>query len=225
MKKFFKRLGLFVAIIIFGFIAYFVYFFYDVTSISKGDPIPDYGNNKTAILVIDVQEGYTGKYASNDVYNHQSGDLIVSLNQVISYAREANVEVVYIQQHITNNLINWLDGGMMAPGTPAVAVDKRVKKVSMHQFKKNKSDAFSSEELETFLRKMEINTLVITGLDMAQCAFRTSVAALNRGYNVMVVKEAVISENDELKNEKLEEIKKLGAKVVSVNDLPAMFEN
>ena len=111
----------------------------------------------------------------------------------------------------------------MAEGAPGVEIDERVKIVSLHQFKKRKSDAFSSHDLDVFLNKMEINRLIITGLDIAGCAYKTSVAGLNRGYEVYVVEEAVISSSDEYKQDKLLELEEAGATVLYVNDITNIF--
>lgn len=223
MKKILKRLLYYFLILLVLIVAYFVYIFNDLTSISKGVPIPDYAETQMTVLVIDIQEGYTGKYANEDVYVMQSVELIENTNQVISFAYDSGIPVVYIQQHIVNKLINWLDGSM-AQGSPGVAIDERIKIVSLHQFKKRKSDAFSSHDLDRFLVEMKINSLLITGLDLAGCVYRTSVAALNRGYEVYIVEEAVISESDELKNEKLAELHKNGAQVIKLAELHELLK-
>jgi nicotinamidase-related amidase len=223
MKKLVKRFIFYFLIALLFIVAYFVYVYNDLTAISKGYPIPEYGVTKTAALVIDIQEGYTGMYAKEDTHSKQAKALIENTNRVISAAYEAGIQVLYIQQQTENWLINWLDGGSMAEGSPAVEIDQRVKIVSLHQFKKRKSDAFSSHDMDVFLNEMQINRLIITGLDMAGCAYNTSQAALNRGYEVFVIEEAVISSSDELKQEKLVELSQAGAIVLSVEDLPDLI--
>lgn len=223
MKKFLKRLLFWFLISLLFFIAYFVYVYNDLTSTSKGVPIAGYTEIKTAVLVIDIQEGYTGEHARTDHHTKQSQKLIDSTNRVITAAHEAGIPVIYIQQQTENRLINWLDGYHMADGSPAVDIDKRVKIVSLHQFRKRKSDAFSSHDLDRFLVEMKINNIIITGLDIAGCAFRTSVAALNRHYKVMVVEDAVISKSTELKDEKIMELKELGAEIITTKHISDLF--
>lgn len=223
MKKLLKRFLYYFLIALLFFVAYFVYVYNDLTATSKGYPIPEYETTKTAVLVIDIQEGYTGIHARKDTHSKQSKALIENTNKVISAAYEAGIPVVYIQQQTEDWLINWLDGYSMAEGSPGVEIDGRMKIVSLHQFKKRKSDAFSSHDMDVFLNKMEISRLIVTGLDMAGCAYKTSQAALNRGYEVYIVEEAVISKSEELKQEKLLEISQAGANVLCIEDVPDLF--
>lgn len=219
MKQFFFRLLFWIGISVFFFISYFVYVYYDAVSVSKGLPIPEYENSRTALLVIDIQEGITGETSQQKVYKDQASDLIKNVNEIISIALEKEIPVIYIQQQTENWLLNWADGYVLAKGQPGVAIDGRVKIVSLNQFTKRKSDAFSNYELDHFLRTLEINRLLITGLDIAYCANKTSLAALNRGYEVVVVEDAVISESSELKKEKLEELALAGVKIKEINQM------
>jgi nicotinamidase/pyrazinamidase len=221
---FFRRFLKWLAIALFFFIAYFVYIVDEATSVSSGIPIPEYEKQKTALVVIDVQEGTTGKISADMHYVDQSADLIRKINAAIATAYEKGIPVIYIQQQTENRLLNWADGYYLAEGHPGVALDKRLKIVSLNQFTKRKSDAFSSYAFEKFLNNQQINRLLITGLDIAYCAGRTSKAALNRGYKVVVIEDAVISETEELKIESLEELRSLGASTKKVSQISGLLE-
>jgi nicotinamidase-related amidase len=175
------------------------------------------------LLVIDIQEGITGEYSKDKHYIDQSTDLIKKVNQVITTSHEAKIPIVYIRQRTENWLLNWVDDYALAPDSPGVAIDKRIKMVSLNHFPKRKSDAFSNYELDHFLRTLEVDRLMITGLDIAFCAGRTSLAALNRGYKVVIIEDAVISETNDLKIKKLEELRVAGVKVISTDQLDALF--
>ena len=56
----------------------------------------------------------------------------------------------------------------------------------------------------------------MVGLDAAHCVTSTVQAALNRGYGISVVDEAVIGETEVQKNEALDEFRKLGVEIVSM---------
>lgn len=219
MKKFILRLLFWIGILFLFFISYFVYVYYDAVAVSKGKPIPTYENPKTALLVIDIQEGITGDYSNDETYKEQSSELIQKVNEVITMAYEADIPIVYIRQETQNWLLNWADDYALAAGVPGVAIDRRLKVVSLNHFPKRKSDAFSNHELDHFLRTLEVNRLLITGLDIAFCAGRTSQAALNRGYEVFVVEDAVISESDELKVENIEKLDQAGATIIQTNQV------
>ena len=223
IKKFLRRFLTWLGIGLVFLIAYFVYIFDDATAVSKGIPIPNYDSIKTALVIIDIQEGITGSISEDKTYIEQSEELISKVNAAVSKAYEAGIPVVYVQQQTENRLLNWLDGYHLARGYPGVALDKRLKIVSLFQFTKRKSDAFSSYAFEKFLNSQKINRLLITGLDIAFCAGRTSKAALHRGYEVVVVEDAVISESNELKEESIQELRELGASTTTVARLQDTF--
>lgn len=223
MKQFFRRLLFWFLVSLVFFVAYFLYVYNDATSISKGFRIDSYPVTKTALLVIDVQEGTTGEFSKDQKYIDQSTELIKQVNASIAIAHESVTPVVYIQQQTENWLLNRLDDYEMAKGSPGVELDGRLLIVSMNQFKKRKSDAFSSHDFDIFLTKMNINRLIITGLDIAYCAYRTSQAALNRGYEVYIVEEAVISESEELKKQKLKELESNGAVLIKLENLAELI--
>jgi nicotinamidase-related amidase len=218
-----KRLLYYLGILLLFFLAYLAYLFDDAHSVSRGIPIIDYEQPITALLVIDIQEGTTGEISTDDHYKAQSSALISQVNKAITITYDAGFPVIYIQQQTRNKLLNWFDGYLLAEGYPGVAIDIRVKMVSLNRFPKRIMDAFSNPLFEKFLQDAQVNRLIITGLDIAHCAGKTSQAALNRGYDVVIVEHAVISETEKLKNESLEELSNLGAQVVSIDELSALL--
>ena len=85
------------------------------------------------------------------------------------------------------------------------ALDKRLKVVSDQVFEKDKEDSFCNPELDRFLTLNRINRLLVVGLDAAYCVNSTIKAAQNRGYEIAVITDAVISETDEMKARMLKE--------------------
>lgn len=219
MKRVLKRLLLYIGILIVFFLAYLAYLHDDGNSISKGIPIPNYEQPTTALLIIDVQEGVTGSISTTQYYKDQAPELIKNVNQVITMAEEAGIPVIYIQQQTENWFLNWATGYVTAEGYPGVAIDSRLKMVSLHHYPKRVMDAFNSPGMEKLLQNLQVNRLFITGVDAAYCVNRTTQAALYRDYEVLIIEEAVISESEELKQENLEELKEKGAKVISLGQL------
>jgi nicotinamidase-related amidase len=224
MKAFLKRLLFYLAILALFFVAYLAYLYDDAVSVSKGFPIGTYENPTTALLVIDIQEGTTGEYSEDKSYKEQSSTLINNVNEVITTMHESGFPVVYIRQQTENWFLNWADGYVLAEGYPGVAIDSRVKIISMNHFPKRIMDAFSNPLLDEFLKELQVERLVITGLDIGACAKKTSLAALNRGYEVVIVNEAVISTSEKKKQEQLEELRSAGANVLEIDRLQDLFE-
>jgi nicotinamidase-related amidase len=64
-------------------------------------------------------------------------------------------------------------------------------------FDKGVYSAFATGALHPFLRQKDINTLVVTGSETDVCVLSTVLAAVDLGYRVIVVQDAVCSSCDE----------------------------
>jgi nicotinamidase-related amidase len=62
-------------------------------------------------------------------------------------------------------------------------------------FTKGRSDSFSNPALDAHLRALQVDELLIVGLDAAYCVKATTRGALNRGYKVTVVSDGVATES------------------------------
>jgi nicotinamidase-related amidase len=106
----------------------------------------------------------------------------------------------------------------MEKGSPGAELDDRLRIVSDYIINKDKGDAFSNPLLDSILINNNINKLVFTGLDLAQCVNSTILAAVNRNYKICVISDAVITDPDSLKNGILEKFKQSGFEVIESNE-------
>ncbi|HEX9253782.1 MAG TPA: cysteine hydrolase [Ignavibacteriaceae bacterium] len=184
------------------------------SEISKGKPIVQTDRIKEALLVIDIQEGITGKASSDDFFTSHSEMLIKTVNQIIDTSARYNIPIVYVKNEISNPLINILNNSL-AKGSPGAELDSRLKILSNYVINKDKADAFSNPLLDSILITNGINKLVFTGLDLAQCVNSTILAAVNRNYKICLISDAVITKPDSLKNGILEKFRQSGLEIIS----------
>ena len=192
----------------------FFIFQHVATQISEGVPIKQRDTKKRALLVIDIQEGTTGKSSAEDYYIMKSDRLIKTINQIADSSRKNNIPVIYIKNEITNFLLNIINN-TYAPESPGSKLDARLDLASDLILNKDKSDAFSNSALDSFLINNEINKLVFTGLDLAHCVNSTLMAADNRNYDICLISDAVLAKSDSLHKVKLEELKQGGFEIIS----------
>lgn len=185
--------------------------------ISEGEAIENYDSTRSAVLIIDIQEGITGKLSTSDYYVIQSNQLIDSLNKMVEYAKEKEIPVLYIQNQISNPLINFLNNSF-AKGGPGSQFDERLEVINDLIFPKEKNDAFSNKELDKYLVENEISHLYFSGLDAAFCVNSTIQAALNRAYKISVISDALISESDSLKEIKIQEFQAQNIEIIRLNE-------
>jgi len=161
---------------------------------TRGEHIPAYAHPRTALLVVDIQEDYTGPQAKKP---YRDGNRIVAAsNRLLAQAETQTLPVVFIENVIGNPVIRRLAGNVNAPGAPGTATDRRLRHpLGARTFAKDRSDAFSNPELDAFLRQNQVDEVVLVGLDAAYCINATTRGALNRGYRVKLITEGIATES------------------------------
>ncbi|ARC86130.1 isochorismatase family protein [Clostridium argentinense CDC 2741] len=91
-------------------------------------------------------------------------DLINNVNLVIENCKKKGIIVVYIKHEIENNLFNRILAGRFIKDTPGSKIDSRVNIVSSIIYSKNKGNAFSNLELDSFLEENHIEGIFIVWL-------------------------------------------------------------
>ncbi|MCK4251742.1 cysteine hydrolase [candidate division WOR-3 bacterium] len=190
------------------------------SSASKGEKIPSYENLKSALLVIDIQRDLTEKNGKA-VYNiEQTDQIIENTNLIIENSEKLGLLVIYITHEYKKSfLIKIFTKGALEQDTPGAQIDPRIKIINKNHFIKHMMDSFSNPEFENFLKANKVNHVYITGLDAEACVDRTVKAALNRNYEVTVISNAIAAKSEEKRNVKLWEFEKIGAKVVTTEEL------
>ena len=223
MKTILKRILIYTGIALFLIVAIpaiNLFIFNKVSDrISEGSPIPEYDRERSALMVIDIQEYTTGAVAENATYPEQADELIDRINVLSARADSAGIPVIFIVAEVTNPLINILNSSL-APGSEGTQLDRRLHVTSPHVLTKNKNDAFTNPELDTLLRNLKVNHLFLTGLDASYCVNCTLRGAMNRGYQVSVIEDAVIAANPDQKTEMMKQFRELGVKVTSSDQFP-----
>jgi len=160
---------------------------------TEGAKIAAYANPQKALLVIDVQEDYTGLKGKQPSLYKNIEPQLAAINGLIDKASKSGARVIYIRQIFDDNVISRLLGGRTIEGKPGTELDSRISVVSRNDFTKKRSDAFSNPRLDDFLISNQVNEVYLVGLDAAYCVYNTARGALNRGYKVKVVKDAIMT--------------------------------
>lgn len=137
---------------------------------------------KRALLVIDVQNEYfTGKMPIT--YPHGSLDNIV---KVMKIAAEKNIPIFVIQHTAPKS-----DSPTFRKGSNEWEIHPSVK--ALHSdivIEKNLPGSFTGTNLESRLREMQIDTVVVSGYMTQMCCDTTSRQAMHLGFNVEFLSDA-----------------------------------
>jgi nicotinamidase-related amidase len=201
-----------------------------LTQATQGARIAEYQNPQKALLVIDVQEDTTGTTAPPLSPYKGKAEYIARLNNAIEAANSKNILIVYVKQEfdgLWGKTLSWaVFCGSNIKGNPGTKVDKRIAMLSNYKFSKSQGDSFANPKLNEFLTEQQVNELYLVGLDPEFCIYATARGALNRGYKVNVVTDAILSWRDTIciwtknNNEMIfEKYRKEGIKLISSKEL------
>ena len=171
-------------------------------------------NNK-ALLVIDVQEDFTGAEAKMPVNKSQATIMINKINHLCAYAKENDIPVIYIGNEYSKfDLLNIFRNFAAIKGSSGTNLDPKLNIVSDYYFPKKNNDAFSNPDLYSILAKKKINTLVITGLYAEACIWGTLKSAIKLQFNVEIFPNAIATKTDSKRSIMLKKYAKRGADIL-----------
>ena len=138
-------------------------------------------NNRTALVIIDVQQGMFDFQGFGPVSH---ADLLNNINTLAKRARSVSSHVIYIQHH----------GGSDHPLEKGSAghqiADQIAPLPSDHIVAKTQCGMFTETGLEQVLNELEITKLVICGMQTEFCVDTGVRTAADRGYDIIVAKDA-----------------------------------
>jgi nicotinamidase-related amidase len=132
------------------------------------------GRSKTALLVIDVQNG-----VMDGAFQRES--VVSTIRSLVDRARDADVPVIWVQ-HSDEELP---EGSELWEYVPEL--QRREGEPTVH---KHYGDSFEETELETLLAERGVGHLVVTGAQTDQCIRSTLHGAVTRGYDATLIGDA-----------------------------------
>src|SRR5258706_10093789 len=134
---------------------------------------------KTALLVIDVQNGVVDG-------NHERDAVVANVGSLVEKARRENVPVVWVQ-HSDQGLAKGTDRWRIVPELAPPEAEPLVEK--------NYGDSFEDTNLETVLSGLGVGRLVIVGAQTDMCIRSTLHGAFARGYDATLFRDPHTTED------------------------------
>lgn len=156
----------------------------------------------SALLVIDMQNFFLD--LSSPTYTEGGTAVMPNIRRLIAAFRKAGKPVIFTR-HVHDRSLNdagimgWWWQGMCIDGTPDSEVHPDIaplpgeKVVSKHRY-----SAFYNTDLETVLRVLKVEDLVITGIMTNMCCESTARDAYYRDYRVHFVADATGSVTEDM---------------------------
>ena len=157
---------------------------------------------KAALLVIDMQ--YFFLDPASPSYTCGGPAILPKLQKVIHAFRQANRPVIYTRHvhhpdHLDAGIMAWWWEGMCKEGSPESEIHQDIApKPNEKVIFKHRYSAFYNTDLETVLRSLKVEELVVAGIMTNMCCESTARDAYYRDYRVFFLADGTGSVTEEM---------------------------
>lgn len=177
---------------------------------------------KPALFIIDMV---------NDCFVHeplmaQRAELCTSINQLLDFAREQDLHVIWVRQEFEPDLHDAFlemreeNIQMYIKGTPGAAIlGELVPKPNEHEVIKKRYSMFFGTDLDALLNRLSPSVLILAGVNTHACIRMAAIDAYQRDYTTYIVRECVASPDREHHEVSLRYLGDSISRVVSLSEL------
>jgi nicotinamidase-related amidase len=165
---------------------------------TTGERIPIYDRPQVALVLVDLQKEFLDPAGPRPVAPSQVAQMLAAANRLVENARSLGVELVYVE----------------SGATPDGELDPRLQHPSGPVFRNDRADAFSNPELDEFLQSRAVDHLLLAGVFAERSVYYTAEGAMNRGYKVQVVRDAVAGGSDARRAHALGALERQGVELI-----------
>ena len=155
---------------------------------------------KIALLIIDMQKDYFG----SEKLQSCKASLIANINSLALIARSKTIPVIWVRQEMKADMSNASIGDrkegrpFVVTGTEgAQLLDVLQKQKDDYEIIKTRYSPFYQTELEDLLKKLGIDTLILSGINTHACVRMAAIDGYERDYNIILATDCANSYDEE----------------------------
>lgn len=151
---------------------------------------------KRALLLVDLQNDYL----RTEGLQPSARELVKQVAVILNACRRGGVPVMHCLTTVANDedrMPHWKRSGKRAciPGTEGHGSPAEIAPIAGElAFHKTFFDPFRDGSLDAALRRLEVGTVLIAGLHLHACVRAAAMSAYERGFEVVIVDDAVGSD-------------------------------
>lgn len=180
------------ALVILGVAVWFANGIRQIGAVSAGDPIRE--QSGTALLMIDLQTVFWDAGTFTEAAKAEAKTQILT---EVDAAKSNGIPVIAIRQEwsipSTKAVARLLMKGQAVKGTSGTELAAPFSNAADHVVVKRVQDAFETKELDALLKQLNVGKLCLVGLDTNYCVAKTALAARQRGHDVEIVEQGILS--------------------------------
>lgn len=176
--------------------------------------------NKTALLVMDLQNGIVSRFAEDE-------KVLLPFQKAIDAARKHSIPVIFVRVAFSegypeinpqNKAFSVLKSSGMTVSDIATQIHESVHpKTNEPVVTKFRISAFAGSNLEVILRSQQINTLILSGISTSGVVLSTLREAADKDYALKVLSDACLDADPEVHRILTEKIFPRQADVLTVD--------
>lgn len=183
---------------------------------------------KTALLIIDMQKDFLLSGRPLCVTGAMAN--VPQVCKLLDYARSCGWIVIHVIREHDKKGINvdkprrylFEKGGVgycVAGTEGAQIIDELRPRENEIVLKKTRNSAFFGTNLDSILRRLEIENVIISGTQYPNCIRGTAADAMSYDYDVTVVTDCCSAKTPEIANSNIFDMKNMGIACVSLDEL------
>lgn len=189
-------------------------------------------DKRCALIVIDMQNGFLDPASAQCIAGARA--TVPACAAVIADCRRRGIPVFFVTRVYRadgsdvehTRYFSWLRGGKaMSPGCPEAISAAMPEEFGFcegdYHIIKPRFSAFFQTELDLMLRRLGIDTVILTGTTTPNCIRTTCYDALSMEYNVTVISDCTSSVTPEIQAANLLDMRNIGAQVLTSSEFLA----
>ena len=191
---------------------------------------------KQALIVIDMQNGFLNPESPLCIRGARA--TVPACARVIAACRRANIPVIFVNrayradgsdvEHTRYHV--WAEGGRpLTPGsTGPLSVENPPefgRRPEDYEIVKPRYSAFFQTSLDLLLRRLGVDTVLLTGTTTPNCIRTTCYDAVSLDYQVVVLADCCSSNTEDIQQANLLDMGNIGAKILSSGDFLTGLED
>lgn len=172
-----------------------------------------------ALILIDLQRGVLSANGPATLGAKRSDALIQATSRAIETALQKGIPIALVKNEWPRwrFMENWWFGGAFRKGSEWTQIDPRlltnIPQGKQTFFSKSFPSSFSDPDLQKWLEDKKVGELIIGGLYGDNCVTSTALDALQRGYAVRLLPDAIVTRDEADLTPTIEKLLAKGAKI------------
>lgn len=185
--------------------------------------------NKQAFIIIDMENGFINPESAQCI--RMAAQTVDKCAQAADAARMRGIPVIFVNRIYRKSGVDvehtryraWYDGGRaMSEDCEPVIDSNNPAGLSPQEndmiIIKPRFSAFFMTELDLILRRLGIDTVILTGTTTPNCIRTTCYDAISLDYNVVVIDDCCSSHTEEIQRANMFDMKNIGAHIITLDE-------